>query len=219
MKENQKAVELFTFLKEYNNIKNPVITDIKNQVWYRWMDNITENKYIVNNIYCDNYSENLIFSVDKPDRTQCPEPPNSIKEWLKKGWNKFDKEPEIIEVRVIKSVEKDKLGKEVEVEKTEYFEDDIQRQKDYKEWIKIRTKWQEYEKEADEAEKIFNELYTLYASIKKDSESIELLIGDAILYSNSKKKIKHPILNQVINIEFDANIPQFKLCEGDKGPE
>lgn len=219
MKENQKAVELFTFLKEYNNIKNPVITDIKNQVWYRWMDNITENKYIVNNIYCDNYSENLIFSVDKPDRTQCPEPPNSIKEWLKKGWNKFDKEPEIIEVRVIKSLAKDKVGKEVEVEKTEHFEDDIQRQKDYKEWLKLRTKWQEYEKEADEAEKIFNELYTLYASIKKDSESIELLIGDAILYSNSKKKIKHPILNQVINIEFDANIPQFKLCEGDKGPE
>ncbi|NKF08760.1 AAA family ATPase [Clostridium gasigenes] len=216
---NGRIVELFKFLKEYNNIKNPVITDIESQVWKMWMDNIDENKYITNNIYNNLYENDVIFSVDKSDRAQCPEPPINIQEWLVNGWQLLEQDVKIIENKKISNVIKNDDGEEIEQIEIIKFEEDKERVDAYEKWKKLRDEWVKVDKEAKVAEDIFNEFYSLYAILKKDSESLELIIGDAILYCNCKKKLEHPILIQSVKIEFDANIPRFSLIEEDRGPQ
>jgi len=216
---NGKVIELFKFLKEYNNIKNPVITDIEGQEWKMWMDNINENKYITNNIYNNIYDSDVIFSVDKSTRTQCPQASDNIEEWLVKGWQLSEQTIKIIENKKVSTIIKNDDGEDIESIKIVKFEDDTKRVDEYEKWKKLRDEWVKIDKEAKEAEDVFNEFYSLYSIVKKDSESLELIIGDGILYCNCKKKIEHPILMQSIKIEFDANIPRFSLVEADKGPE
>ncbi|MGK0466847.1 MAG: hypothetical protein ACJAX4_002137, partial [Clostridium sp.] len=47
----KKIIKLFEFLKQFNNIKNPVMVDVNNQHWIKWMDSIPEHETIKNNIY------------------------------------------------------------------------------------------------------------------------------------------------------------------------
>ena len=49
--EKNKVSNLFQFLKQYNNIKNPTITDISAQHWNSWIDDIPNHKNIKNNIH------------------------------------------------------------------------------------------------------------------------------------------------------------------------
>lgn len=207
---NNKIKELFKFLDEYNNIKNPVITEIENQPWKKWMDNVGENKYIINNIYNNLYEEDVIFSVDKPNRIQCPKPPEEIRDWLIKGWE--DSKQEVI---VLEEVT---LDEEDDISIIKFYDND-KRVTLYKEWLVLRNEWAIQDIEARIADEIFTEFYSLYATLKKDMEAIELVFGDAILTCNSKKKIHHPILIQSIKLKFDANIPSFSIVDEDKGTE
>lgn len=49
---------------------------------------------------------------------------------------------------------------------------------------------------AHDVDDIFNMLYTLYSTLKKESEAMELIFGDGILGCKYEKKIYHPILLQ-----------------------
>lgn len=90
--EKNKVSNLFQFLKQYNNIKNPTITDISAQHWNSWIDDIPNHKNIKNNIHKEDDNTEAILSVSKPKFYECPEPPEELKQWLLKGWSKFDEE-------------------------------------------------------------------------------------------------------------------------------
>lgn len=49
-KEKSKVSNLFKFLKQYNNIKNPTVADIDLQNWNKWLDDIPIHEKIENNI-------------------------------------------------------------------------------------------------------------------------------------------------------------------------
>lgn len=61
--------------------------------------------------------------------------------------------------------------------------------------------------------------YTLYSSLKKEGESMELVLGDGILGCNAEKRIYHHILLQKVDLKFNANIPEFRLELSDKTSE
>lgn len=90
--EKSKVNNLFNFLKQYNNLKNPTITDIDNQEWYKWLDNIQEHENIKNNIFMKDEGADTILTVSKPQFTECPQPSEKLNKWLYRGWNKYDEE-------------------------------------------------------------------------------------------------------------------------------
>ncbi|WP_099191960.1 AAA domain-containing protein [Tepidibacter mesophilus] len=218
--QKEKLIKLFEFLKGFNDIKNPIISDINNQQWIKWMDSIPEHESITNNIYNFQNDSDTLFSIDKPKLTECPTPPEEIKDWLEKEWHNISKE-----VVVKKKIEKieyeiDDTNKKIEKLVTINFEDDKNRVVSLDKWEKLREKWVEEESKAREADVIFNGLYSLYSLLKKEAEAVELVLGDGILSYLGNKKINHPILLQAVNLEFDANIPQFKVnVSEDRGPE
>ncbi|MBU3207749.1 hypothetical protein KPL33_12300 [Clostridium algidicarnis] len=95
MDEKEKVIRLFKFLKEYNVIKNPVVTDIVNQRWIRWMEVIPQHEAIINNIYNSENDSDVLFSISQPNLSRCPNPPQEILEWLESGWNDLSKEVKV----------------------------------------------------------------------------------------------------------------------------
>lgn len=213
-----KVVRLFQFLKQYNNIKNPIVTDIKNQIWLKWMDDLPRHENIVNNIYNDSSDEDVILSIKRPILKDCPKLPEPLGEWVEKGWNELEKE--VIKKNEIKVRNEVYSGDENEEEFiTVKFEDDDNRIKEFNQWKSKRDQWAAEEKPSRVVDELFNQFYALYANIKKEAESVELLIGDGILLSNNGVTIEHPILLQNVKLDFDADVPEFILTPGDKGTE
>ncbi|GAA0742219.1 AAA domain-containing protein [Clostridium oceanicum] len=217
-KAKEKITRLFHFLKEYNNIKNPKITDITNQVWMKWVDNLPKHETIVNNIYLSE-SDDIegILRVKRPILRECPKIPREIKKWIEKGWENINGEVKIKKEIKIKSGFNNKNNETKYI--TEKFEDDKKRVNAFNEWEKERNKWIENEKPARAVDDLFNTLYELYSKIKKESESIELILGDGLLLYKKDIFIEHPILLQHVNLKFDANVPEFILTESDKNTE
>ncbi|OOB75053.1 hypothetical protein AXF41_10405 [Clostridium haemolyticum] len=200
--EKDKIKSLFRFLKQYNNIKNPTIIDINSQQWHKWIDNIPVHENIKNNIYKQDEDSSVILTVGKPEFTECPKPPSELIEWLENEWDKFDKEVKV--KRIINKTQKDLETGEKGVVEID-FDDDRKRVSAFEKWMFKRTTWSKKEVISHEVDDIFNKLYELYSTLKKESESMELIFGDGILGCIDEKKIYHPILLQKVDLIFDYN--------------
>ena len=211
-----KIINLFKFLKQYNDIKNPTITDIKSQQLHKWIEDIPVHEKIKNNIHLEDNDTDTILVVKKPEFTECPKPPSEILEWIDKSWRRFDKEL-IVNESITKTEIKMDTGEEILIEIK--FDSDNNRVKALEIWRKKRELWVSNEALSHKVDEIFNMLYQLYSKLRTESESIELVYGDGILACNDEKKIYHPILLQKVNLIFDANIPEFKIDISDKNPE
>lgn len=212
-----KIIRLFQFLKQYNNIKNPVITDINNQVWRKWLDNIPSNQCIVNNIYSEEGNESqVILSVGRPVLTDCPPMPSTLVNWIERGWDNPYNDVKV--KKEISAKEKD-INNEIENLKVEKFESNKERIEDLKKWEKDRNAWIEKELPAREAEELFSTFYGLYSIIRKEGGELELILGDGNLLYKNEVYIDHPILLCHVQLEFNADIPEFRLVYSDKGQE
>lgn len=214
--EKNKVSNLFQFLKQYNNIKNPTITDIKMQQWHWVIDDIPVHKNITNNVFKADEDTDAILTVSKPQFNECPDVPEELTEWIENDWDRFNEE-----LKVKNSIEK--LIPNVETDENELikinFEDSEERIYALEKWKVKRDVWVRKETQSHKVDEIFNKLYSLYSTLKKEAESVELVFGDGILGCIDEKKIYHPILLQKVNLVFDANIPEFRVEISDKNPE
>lgn len=101
------------------------------------------------------------------------------------------------------------------------FEEDEKRVIEFKNWSEDRIKWCKSEILSRECDDLYNELFSLYSTLKKDSESLELVFGDGnLIYKDLKYGyINHPIILQSIKLEFNASVPKFSLVIGEKESE
>jgi hypothetical protein len=89
-------------------------------------------------------------------------------------------------------------------------------EKTYQDW----ERWAEEERPARSAMKIFEKFYELYGDIGRESERIELMLGNGCLrWLISEGIINHPILLQRVELEFDLNVPEFRVVDSDGPPE
>jgi very-short-patch-repair endonuclease/DNA polymerase III delta prime subunit len=220
VKENSKEriIRLFHFLKQYNNIKNPIITDISNQPWKKWLDNLPKHKTVVNNIYCMQEDEDSeeILRVKRPLLTDCPRLPLELKLWVEEGWENINGEVRVKEEIKVRNEASYKDEIEFTIVK---FEEDRDRVKSLNHWKAQRESWVREELPARVADDLFNALYGLYSTIMREPEAVELILGDAFLLYKREVFIDHPVLLQHVKLEFDADVPEFVLTPSDKGIE
>ena len=63
---------------------------------------------------------------------------------------------------------------------------------------------------------VFQRLYALFGRIDRESEKVELMIGNGTLRSGA---IAHPVLLQRVELVFDPSVPAFHVLDADRGPE
>lgn len=140
------------------------------------------------------------------------EPPLSIAPWLKEGWGNLANTPQVHETLSVTS--------------TVRFDAEQERVANYAAWLELRSAWVEPEIAARSAMSFYERFYDIYASLEKDGEDLELMLGDGqLLWSTMSSmeeanvRINHPILLKRVEVHFDAGVPEFVVSETEREPE
>lgn len=225
MENKEKAISLFKYIMELYAQKYPVVTDINRQEWSKFISNIHEDKENINLNYMDRINEeteeeysdkNILLEVKKPEFEKAPTLAKALESWLYEGWDDFKQDLRKIEKKPENIEETEENSKEFE-----RFEDKKNRVEAFKKFEIERNQWQERQKTIEKTRKLFNDLYLKYIDLERDSELMELMVGQGIMEAEmpGSKKVYHPILLKKIAIEFDALNNIIKIVDTDSEPE
>jgi very-short-patch-repair endonuclease len=198
---------IFNFLKDYNELSNPVITEIDKQKWSLKISNLPHIKEVWSIYHVQDFSDLKILEVKRPMLAPCPPPSELIIEWIEGNWNDISAAIINHKEKIVEESEEED-GSITEIE--EYFNENEERVNNYKEWIIKRNDWRKIELPKQQGLELYNSLFKLYSDIKKESESVELILGDGhIKWSTDSRIIDHPVLLQRVQLEFDSEKPSF----------
>ena len=80
--------------------------------------------------------------------------------------------------------------------------------------------WAVAERPARHAMRIFESFYDLKGRIDRESQKVELVLGDGRLrWEYARGQIDHPILLQRVDLIFDPDVPEFRVVDTDREPE
>lgn len=210
-----EIINIFNFLKEFNELSNPVISEIGNQKWSLSIADIPVIDEIRSVFLGHELGEMDYLEIKRPTLLPCPNPPESLIEWIKNDWKKTTVENvEIADKLPRKSL--DESGDLVYTE--ELFVDDQARVDAYNLWNAERKNWRGIEAPKSKGLDLYNRLFQLYSEMKLESESVELMLGDGnIRWYTEDRVIDHPVLLQKVFLHFDSHIPSFRVsCEEKK---
>lgn len=206
MENKDKVISLFKFIQELSSLRYSKVTDITKQIWFCYLKDIpVENNYIAlhyrDRVEEDSTADDVILKVRKPEFQACPSPEEIFSFWLNPGWDSFTNLVSI----------KDVLTPDVDPATSEHFEDNKDRVHAYEKWITRRNDWVEKQKIIDKIRKFFVRLYQLHVELERDSDTLELMVGEGILTDKNDKNTNHPILLRRLKTSFNPieNIIRF----------
>ena len=219
-----KLIRVFRYLEALNQHRNPARKQIREQIWSLWLKDLPEHSSIrqgtprqreaaerqasttVASEVSQPEEQAFILKVSRPRLTTAPSPPTELESWLESGWDDPSNE---ISVRATQN-EPDEHGPSQIVN----FHDDPKRLSAFKTWEQNRDQWAKNERPARASMKIFEAFYELYGRLDREAERVELVLGDGILsWRRPEGGIYHPILLQRLQLEFNADVPEFTLAE------
>ncbi|MBI3924937.1 MAG: AAA family ATPase [Armatimonadetes bacterium] len=69
------------------------------------------------------------------------------------------------------------------------------------------------------AAKLFDQFLELWSTIERESEKVQLVLGEGILLWDAPSGLKnHPVVVQYLQLEFDPGIPEFTVRETEREP-
>ncbi len=220
MENKDKAISLFRYIMELYAQRYQVVTDVKKQEWNKFVADIPKDEDNIIFNYIDRTDEDeetassqaLILKVKKPEFERCPIIPTSIEKWVEDGWQwfyNFVAKKDKLEVY--------KNGVRIE----EKFSDNEIRVSDFNKWNEERDEWVLRQQKIDRTRKFFNELHIKYIDLDRDSETIELMIGQGILECNINEdtKIYHPVLLKRVTMDFDSINNIISIIDTNVDPE
>jgi very-short-patch-repair endonuclease len=233
-----KSIQIFRYLQALNQLRNPTKRNIKEQAWMMWLHELPNHPSIRRGIIAspstdinddkDNQllevqkdetgvSEDFILKVRRPLLLDPPEPPRELLPWLQNGWQRIDGQ---VMVKPTLTREEDRSAVNGQTQ-TFGFEDNPQRKQLLESWLSKRATWVENETPAYRAMAVFEKLYALQAQIERESERLELIVGDGLLTWEpiAGNPINHPVLLLRLELLFDPEIPEFTLVQTDRPPE
>ena len=200
-----RVKQLFQYLEAFNQQRNPVICQIKDQEWSLFLKKLPEHPSIGKGNLQDQ-AEQFVLKISRPKLESPPLPPVEIKDWILTGWDDCYTEASFVEVDT--TIDRD--GNEIKI----YLKDDPKRVTLLNRWHTERDDWARREKPARDAYKVFERVYALYSLIEREAGLLELVLGDGILsWRLPTGTIHHPILLQRLQLSFNPKVPEFIFQE------
>lgn len=214
--QQKKIITLLQFIRELSMLKTTVIKNIDKEPWFCFFDKLPHDETNIVLNYHDHtdkdsseqFTNSSIFSIRKPEFFPCPQPSNVFKSWLRPGWDRYLLNAEIKSPNITAK----------EYISTEKFNDSPLRIRLYYAWLKQRTAWAMQQRQIHKVRRFFVELYQLYASLQRDNESFELMLGNGILI-NQDAQIRHPLFLKKVKLTFDPEFNIITICDTDTPPE
>jgi very-short-patch-repair endonuclease len=219
--ELRRCRQLFEFLKAFAQRNEPTVRKLADQRWTLRIRDLPKHESIaVGEVRAgagadagsdDTVDDAPLIRVRRPKLTNAPPPPDLLQGYVLDRWKDPDGAAEVQQTRVM-----ERAG---EIE-TEHFADSPARVNALADWRTRWRAWAEKEKPAVAAMRVFERLYELRGRIERESEQVELLLGDGRLrWQAPAGALDHPVLLQRVDLEFDADIPEFRVFDADRGPE
>jgi hypothetical protein len=215
-----KAISLFKYIMELYAQKYQVITDVKKQEWTKFVTDIPKDEDNIVFNYADrtddeeenSSSQVLILRVKKPEFELCPPIPKSMERWVEDGWQRFN--------NVVVKKDKHEVYKNG-VRTEEKFADSEIRVIEFNKWNKQREEWALGQQKVDRTRRFFNELHIKFIDLDRDSETIELMVGQGILECNINDYTKtyHPVLLKRVTMDFDSTNNIISIIDTNINPE
>jgi len=220
METIERTKALFQYIRELISLKYNIVTDVEKQAWHYYLKDIPDDPDNIQLFYRDKVEEeadndSTLLKVKKPNFKPCPQPSAIFREWLEPGWEYFQNEAKFKETLTEDLSE----NEEVEHKVTVHFEDSSQRVKAFKQWKNKRDVWVEEQLNIARTRKFFEELFKVYTNLERESETLELMIGNGMLREKDNSAIKHPLLFKRVQFQFDSKLNLISICDTDKDPE
>lgn len=210
--------QVFKYLKALNEYRNPPVRQVREQTWVMPLIDLPDDPSIQLSHRQTGVSINesedsaadgsdVVLRVRRPSLTECPKPLPSFKEWLVSGWE----DPNSAVVKVVASRNTiDESGETIVV----LFSDDADRVEALSQWKEQRTLWRTGEIPSRQAFRVYERLYELYGIIERESEKVDLVIGDGVLsWHRTDGGVFHPVLLQRVQLDFNPAKPEFTIID------
>ena len=220
MESIEKVIALYTYIKELCALKYRVVTDVEKQYWEYYLKDIPDDPENISIFYRDRVEEEtddstVLLTVRKPDFQRCPEPPAVLIKWLEPGWDRFTN---IAKVKNTLStgVAENSGGEELRLEQ---FGDSEQRVSAFEKWNVQRNIWVEKQRIINRTRNFFAQLFQIYTDLERESETLELMVGNGILKVSGNNAINHPLVIKRVKLQFDAKANVISIHDTDTEPE
>lgn len=215
------AKQLFRFLKAYSQKGSPVTRRASEHHWNQWLRELPEHPSIsIGEVVLSATEDTLtgdgeqrdaaLITIKRPPTTIAPTPPEEILDFVV-HWRDPAKDIELLEARNVV-----REGHTV----TERLGESPERVRALERWREMWNVWAEAERPARQAMKIFERFFELKGRIDRESERVELILGDGRLrWVTDKGIVDHPVLLQRVELEFDADHSEIRVIDTDREPE
>lgn len=221
MNGTEKAINLFQYIKEVYASKQNVVTDIKSENWYQFLDEIPIHTHFIKCPFLDTSNtdgmeKDVILEVIQPGLEPCPEVPVYLEPWLSIDWKIASNQLKF----------KDKIiKKEGTKQRTITFSDffsNPEYQKGLSDWMQKRAQWVQdlpKQKKPEKIDKFFRSLWNQYEILKQNSEYFELYMGQGILQQKQNNAIFYPVLLKKVSMIFDTENNAIRIVDINAKPE
>ena len=199
MKDKDKVLALFNYISEISkNLKNTK-TNIAEEKWFDFLENFPKHKDII--FEYKNLSEKYfekeegkLLEIRKPNFLKPLYIDEYLLEWIEGDWKDYRSTLEVNEKIFVENTEN---GSGEIVDITPEIEGKIQEE------LEKRELWVEKQLAIEEVRNFFDTLYIKYLELNKETETLELVIGNGIVRIK-EQNIYYPVLLKKIKIDFNA---------------
>ena len=207
-----RLTQVFKFLKELNELRNPVARDLSGVEVLR-LDQWPEHPCVKVRrgdrveLEDDASGEEMepIILIRRATLTPCPKPPDQIDGWLKPGWQRGDTVVGVLPARNFLDPKEQTV--------TVAFTDDPSRVHGLNSWVAARDNWIVAERPAVEARQLFEQIHALWTMLLREGDRLELVLADGML-GVAEHLVRHPVLMQRVSLVFDPSVPEFRFNTG-----
>jgi hypothetical protein len=223
-----RLIRVFRFLEALSHHRSPVKRLLSNYSWSMRLSDLPDHPAIKINLAFPSGSrsdpeppaptngesvEAVILRVNRPKRTQPPPPPEPIADWIEPGWE----DPNgVVRARQSRN-ERDAQ----ELTAVNRFDEDPRRPEALNLWLSQREMWATRERPARDAEQVYERLYALQGHLDREGGRLELVLGDGLLIWRPPDgmEVRHPVLLQRVQLDFDPKAPAFSVTDTGQGIE
>ena len=199
MEDKEKVVSLYNYIAEVSKSLKDTKINVTEEKWFDFFENFPKHENIIfdyknlDESYFEN-EENILLEIKKPNFLKPLLLDEDLLKWLEGDWKDY-KSTLTIKEEIVNEEAEEELSKIINIpfEIKENLEKELEK----------REIWLKEQVVIEKVRTFFDTLYMNYLELNKDSEILELVIGNGVVKIKDKN-VYYPILLKKIRIEFDA---------------
>ena len=199
MQDKEKVIALYNYIAEVSKSFKDTKINFTEEKWFSFFDDFPKHQDIIfdyknlDNDYFEN-EENRLLEIKKPTFLKPLFLDENLLKWLEGDWKDY-KSTLAIKEEIINEESEEEISKIINI--SSEIKENLEKE------LEKREIWVKEQLVIEEVRAFFDTLYIKYLELNKDSETLELVIGNGIVKIKNKN-VYYPILLKKIRIDFDA---------------